>query len=225
MLKRCVDMMSRQTLQPEEVFIMNDPPEDPGKKDITWRYRKGLQRIAERHPNTELVLLIEDDDWYSPSYIEVFYRAWNDAGRPEIFGVGETRYYHIGMKKLYHEVHQDRASAFSTGITLQGAEKMKWPNDDFSFVDLYMWRQLEGKTFVVDPPVCLGIKGHKEGTLFGGSGHNDKWWDHSQSDRDLFWARRVLDQESFTFYFNNNHGPMGVSDPLGPNKKTQGTEE
>jgi cellulose synthase/poly-beta-1,6-N-acetylglucosamine synthase-like glycosyltransferase len=42
MLKRCLEMLSQQTLQPVEVVLMNDPPLDPHVKDITWRYRNGF---------------------------------------------------------------------------------------------------------------------------------------------------------------------------------------
>lgn len=222
MLGRCIEMMERQTLLPREVFLMNDPPLDAEKKDITWRYRTGLERISERHPDLDLVLFIEDDDWYSSSYIEVFHRAWSDAGRPDIFGISETRYYHVGLRKHYHEVHPGRASAFSTGMTLEGARRMRWPSDEHSFVDLEMWRQLNGPTFTIDPPLCIGMKGHGEGRFFGGIGHNDEWKGYMHNDEDLSWIRSILDQDSFDFYFRKTEGPVGTLSSLGPNKKTQG---
>jgi glycosyltransferase involved in cell wall biosynthesis len=217
MLKRCLEMLSRQTLQPVEVVLMNDPPLDPHVKDITWRYRNGFKRVIERHPDVELILIIEDDDWYSNGYIEVFYKAWNEAGRPEIFGTGETYYYHLGLRKFYHQRHEERASAFSTGVTA-AISRMMWPSDDYSFVDLEMWKQLEGKTFFVEPPISVGIKGYGEGKFFGGIGHNDKWNGYRNSDDDLSWIRSVIDTESFNFYFNNLSSPVGSTDGLGPTK-------
>lgn len=210
-------MMSSQTLQPVEVFIMDDPPVDINRKDITWRYRTGIQRVIDRHPNVDLILLIEDDDWYSNAYIEVFYRAWEDAGRPEIFGLGETYYYHIGLRKFYHQRHEDRASAFSTGVT-SAISKMVWPRDDHSFVDLEMWKQLDGKTFTVSPPISIGMKGYKEGAFFGGSGHNDQWNGYRNDDPDLQWIGSIMDRGSLSFYFATIQGPTGMEDGLGPKK-------
>lgn len=217
MLKRCIEMMSSQTLQPVEVFVMDDPPVDPNRKDITWRYRNGFQRILERHPDVELILLIEDDDWYSNAYIEVFHRAWEDAGRPEIFGLGETYYYHIGLRKFYHQRHEDRASAFSTGVS-QAISRMVWPRDDYSFVDLEMWKQLEGKTSTVSPPISIGMKGHKEGGFFGGAGHNDQWNGYRNDDQKLEWISSIIDRGSFDFYFTKETGPVGAPGMLGPKK-------
>jgi cellulose synthase/poly-beta-1,6-N-acetylglucosamine synthase-like glycosyltransferase len=215
MLKRCIEMLSRQTLQPKEVILMNDPPLDPYIKDITWRYRIGFQRAIERHPDLDLILIIEDDDWYSRAYIEIFYNAWVQAGRPDIFGVGETYYYHLGLRKFYHQKHEERASAFSTGVT-KAISKMKWPKDDYSFVDMEMWKQLEGKTFTSSPLISLGIKGHMEGRLFGGIGHNERWNGYNNSDPNLTWIRSFLDDESIDFYFQDAPKPVGPSDSLGP---------
>jgi len=217
MLKKCLEMLSKQTVKPVEVVLMNDPPLDPNVKDITWRYRNGFKRIIERHPDVELILIIEDDDWYSNVYIEVFYKAWNEAGRPEIFGIGETYYYHLGIRKFYHQRHDNRASAFSTGVTKE-ISRMLWPKDDYSFVDLEMWKQMEGKTFFVEPPISVGIKGYCEGNFFGGIGHNDKWNGYRNNDDDLSWIRSIIDHESFNFYFNNLSSPVGSPDMLGPTK-------
>lgn len=213
MLNRCIEMMSRQTLLPREVVVMNDPPIDPAAKDITWRYRVGVQRIIERHPEVELILLIEDDDWYSRTYVEVFYNAWNEAERPDVFGIDETYYYHIGLRKYHHQFHVGRASAFSTGVT-NAIERMSWPPDDYSYTDLEIWKQMKGRTFRPSPLITLGIKGHKEGSFFGGIGHNDSWNGLKHDDKSLNWIRSVIDEESFQFYFK---GPTGEQGPLGPN--------
>lgn len=201
---------------------MNDPPLDPEKKDITWRYRVGIERILERHPDVDLILFIEDDDWYSPSYIEVFYDAWNMANRPQIFGVGETYYYHVGMRRIYHEKHPNRASAFCTGISSKAIEHIKWPQDDYSSVDMNLWHQLGGNTFLVNPMIAVGMKGYNEGKFFGGKGHNEHWAGYDKHDPDLSWISSVINgkysQDMISFYFGNIDHPMGVLDPLGPQK-------
>lgn len=203
MLNRCMEMLSKQTLQPRDIFVIKDPPIDPNVKDITWRYRIGIERIINNHPDVELILFIEDDDWYSSSYIEVFHREWEQAGRPSVFGIQETYYYHIGIKKFHHQRHLQRASAFSTGVT-KDIQQMKWSSDDYSFVDLDIWKQFRGKTFKASPLITLGIKGHKEGSFFGDICHDDLWKGLKHDDKDLEWIRSVVDEESFDFYFNRH---------------------
>lgn len=202
---------------------MNEPYHDPNSKDITWRYRTGLKKLIDKHPGVELILFIEDDDWYSSSYVEVFYRAWEQANRPDIFGIDETYYYHMGLRKFRYEKHPNRASAFCTGVSPEITRKMSWPNDNYSFVDLEMWKQLQGQTFSVHPPICIGMKGHNEGSKFGGVGHNDSWNGYNQNDFDLKWISSMIKdkykKDMISFYFGNGNGPTGTNEPLGPKNK------
>lgn len=215
MLKRCLEMMSLQTVLPREVILVNDPPIDPSVKDITWRYRRGVERAIERHPEVELILFIEDDDWYSKTYVEVFYKAWESAGKPEIFGLGETFYYNVGTRRYFHQIHEDRASAFCTGVT-KSISNIKWPEDSHSFIDLEMWKQLKGKTFKVSPLIALGIKGYNEGQLFGGIGHNNNWNGYKNEDPNLNWIKSVIGDSSISFYFEEVERPIGTFDKMGP---------
>jgi len=194
-------MMNGQTRPLHGMVIVDDEPVDPTKKDITFRYRTGLTRIFEQYPECDLVTLVEDDDWYSPLYLEGMRQAWIDAGKPCTFGLGETYYYHLGIKAFHHQVHPTRASAFTTFMT-RAHLNMIWPADDYSFVDIDIWRQFPGKTvtFENNPP-AIGIKGYGEGQFFGGIGHNDKWIEYRKNqDHDMTWLSDHIDKESFNFY-------------------------
>lgn len=218
MLKKCVRMMTSQTLPPTSIVVVDDPsPLPSGSKDITWRYRTGLKRIANRHPQAELVLFIEDDDWYSRSYIEVFYDAWKTAGRPTLFGLEETYYYHLGIRSMSRMHHPKRASAFSTGVTLD-CLSMEWPEDSYPNLDIEMWEKLQDSscTFRTNIPICLGIKGHREGSMFGGIGHNDSWKNYTKKDENLSWFRSIVGDEWTAEYFNFGSGPVGIDSNLGP---------
>ena len=46
-IKQCKFLISRQTLQPNEVIWMNYPPEDK-RKDITQRYRRGVEQATKK---------------------------------------------------------------------------------------------------------------------------------------------------------------------------------
>ena len=100
--------MDRQTRKPDMIELVDDAPLN-GDKDITWRYRLGCERIFSK--GADVVFLIEDDDWYSPDYIETMMNKWEESGKPGIFGIEETTYYHLGLRSFQHEVHKGRASA------------------------------------------------------------------------------------------------------------------
>jgi hypothetical protein len=199
MLDFAFRQLDRQTRKPDVIEIMDDAPVGTGK-DITWRYRIGCERILAK--GVDVVFLIEDDDYYDANYIKLMMDEWEKANRPEIFGIGETSYYHLGLRSYYHQQHFERASAFSTMITPSGIMNMKWPKDDYSFTDIEFWKQLKGKTFIPFGTVALGIKGHKHGSLFGGIGHKDTWSGYRQKDPTLDWLRSHVDRDAFEFYKN-----------------------
>lgn len=199
-LGNAMRMLNAQTLKPTHVEIVNDAPIDPSKKDITWRYRIGTQRILEKNPGTDAIIYIEDDDWYSPNYIECMSQSWENAGRPLVFGVGDTIYYHLVMRGWYRMVHPTRASAMSTMMSAEGARRMVWPADNFVFTDIEIWKKLPGKTFLPPDSISIGIKGYMEGALFGGIGHRRDLAQYKNHDKELNWLRSKVDAESFNFY-------------------------
>ena len=194
-LNFAIKQMERQTRKPDIVEVVNDPPVN-ANKDITWRYRIGCERIFQKQ--ADIVLLIEDDDWYDSTYIQRVVEEWEKAGKPNIFGIGETTYYHLGLKAWNNQKHPTRASAMSTLITKQGAASMKWPSDNYVFTDIEFWKQIPGKTCMFERNLSLGIK-HGIG-LTGGIGHNKHWGGYNQRDPEMNWLRSNVDEESFEFY-------------------------
>lgn len=200
MLQNMKRLMSNQTKQLHGMVVVDDAPVDPNIKDITFRYRTGLSRIFDQYPDCNLVALIEDDDYYHPEYLETMCRHWIQAARPSTFGYGDTYYYHLGLNAKHYQIHRERSSAFTTFMT-RDLLNMQWPKDDYSFVDIDIWKQFPGKTVIADKPLAVGIKGYKEGAHFGGIGHNDQWSAyHKGPDPDLTWLKSVVDPESFEFY-------------------------
>lgn len=199
-LAHCMRLLDMQTVKPTHIEVVSDAPKDPTKKDITWRYRLGCERILQKNPDTECILLIEDDDWYASNYIETMYNNWKAAGSPQVYGVGETIYYHLGMRGWYGQPHPTRASAMSTLLSADGARTMQWPDDFYVFTDIEIWKKLKGSTFRPVTPISIGIKGYNEGSFFGGIGHR---WDNNQyktKDEDLSWLKNLVDTVSFEFY-------------------------
>ena len=192
LLNFALKQLERQTRKPDVIEIVDDSPISQDK-DITWRYRIGCERIFAK--GVDVVLLIEDDDWYDSTYVERMVDEWDKVGRPQIFGIGETTYYHLGIKAYNRQSHPARSSAMSTLLT---NVLFKWPHDNYVFTDIEFWKQLKGKTCIFEKILSLGIK-HGIG-LTGGIGHNRNWGGYNVKDPELNWLKNTVDEESFEFY-------------------------
>lgn len=198
MLNFCLDRLDKQTYKPTEVEVVDDTPLSKDK-DITWRYRIGCERLMSK--GVDVIFLMEDDDYYHTYYLEYMLDAWNKVGCPDIFGIGETTYYHLGIKSYYNVRHPLRASAFSTMMTTRGLQNMKWPNDNYPFTDIELWKNLKGHTFMpLYKKMAIGIKGYDMGELFGGIGHDKNWSGYNNPDPGLLWLKDNIDKEAFDFY-------------------------
>ena len=187
--------LSRQTIKPSMHHIIDFVPTD-NQKDITKRFRIGLTNAF--NEGADLVFLWEDDDWYHPEYIQQMFEFWINSDKPNCIGIADTYYYHLGLKRWMYMRHPDRASAFCTAVT-SAVLNMKWPDDTYPFFDIELWKQLNGKTLFTTQQLALGIKGHKEGELFGGNGHNDKWIAYNKNDSDMLWFKNIV-KDDFLFY-------------------------
>lgn len=186
-------LLSQQTKQPDHVLIVDEPPKD-NKCDITYRYRTGCEKLFAL--GVDVILFWEDDDWYRQDYIEKMLTAWLSIGKPHIFGLGDTIYYHIKTNQYKIMHHPERSSMMATLLSKEA--KIDWGKDDYAFTDLILWKQLQSKaTYKFNDTICLGIK-HGIG-MAGGSAHSKKFrYDHN--DQDLKYLQKVVDPKSFIFY-------------------------
>ena len=192
-LANCLRMMRGQTLRPVGIALMNFVPRS-GDKDITVRYREGYDFW--RGDACDVIALIENDDYYTPRYLETMAAAWDEAGRPDIFGTDRTIYYNLNERawKVMH--HSRRSSAMSTLI--RPNLPLTWPVDSDPYTDIHLWQTVKGCTKHFDPPICIGIK-HGVG-LCGGRMHVDQLERLEFKDPDHSQLRGWMDDESFNFY-------------------------
>lgn len=191
-LENCLRMLRAQTYKGFETCLVNHKPKTKSF-DLTERIRLGFEYFKER--DFDCVLIIENDDFYSEHYIDEFIFQWKLNGKPEILGTDSTVYYHI-IKKQYRTLrHEGRASLMNTLISCKA--KIKFPKDSEIFLDLNLWKQLDGKVFSWGLiPYSIGIK-HGHG-LCGGRGHKSMKFDND--DFDSNYLKRITDKESFEFY-------------------------
>lgn len=194
-LENCLRLIKNQTLQPTIIEVINYEPESDNV-DITQRYRRGYEKL--RNKGLDVIALMENDEWYSPEYLEIMVNGWVKHGKPEIFGTNYTVYYHIKLFSYFTMHHLTRSSAMSTLITPD--MDIKWCVDEQPYTDIWLWKQLQGVTFTPPKIICLGIK-HGVGKC-GGMAHVDKLHRYVGNDTNKDYLRSVVDNESFNFYSN-----------------------
>lgn len=161
-------MIQAQTIQPDMHIIVDDI-HDCNYPDVTWRYKLGFQRAREQ--GADVFVIMEDDDWYAPNYIEVMLTEWVRRRKPNLFGIANTIYYHLALRKYRIITHPRRASMMATVI--RADTEIEWCADDYPYLDVHMWTELPSVTIatkVFDKTITIGIK-HGNG-LYAGGGHN-----------------------------------------------------
>lgn len=196
-MKNCLRMLKAQTLQPDIIEVMNDPPENDFC-DITRRYRIGYDRL--RNKGITLIAMMENDDWYDPAYLEFMVKQWKLNGWPNIFGTRYTIYYHIGLFRWMKMNHHTRSSAMATFI--RADLSLTWCNDTEPYTDAYLWSTIKGGV-TIDPGkklICIGIK-HGIG-MCGGKSHTTSLERYISNDDDHRLLKANMDEESYLFYTN-----------------------
>ena len=189
-LEHSLHLLSQQTIKPDFVELVNF--ESDLKTDLTLRCRVGIEAL--KNKGADVIFFWENDDYYSPIYLEVMLSYWNAFNRPKLFGLDNTIYYHLKSLKYSKMIHKNRASLFSTMITKD--LDIKFPKDEEVFLDIYLWQNHKGETFNTINPICLGIK-HNTG-LCGGKAHSEKF-NYNNSDSNFEYLKEIT-KDSFKFY-------------------------
>jgi glycosyltransferase involved in cell wall biosynthesis len=195
-LENCIKLIDGQTLQPNHRVIIDFEPIN-NDVDVVKRYRRGCEILFAR--GCDVVLFIENDDFYAANYIETMVGLWDNSGRPAIFGVGSSIYYHITGKKYFTINHAGRASAMAT-LTTKSILNIEWPADNYPYLDVIIWQKMRGSTFIVNPPICIGIK-HNIGMVAGGA-HNPESLHYKNDDPDGNYLKNIVGPEFWPFYKN-----------------------
>lgn len=194
-LKNCKRMIQDQTIKPNIVKVINYKPLSD-KCDITQRYRIGYDEL--RNCGIDCILLIENDDYYAPNYIETMVDKWVELGKPEIIGTNYTIYYHINERAHFTMNHSRRASAMNT--LLKPDLDFPWCVDHEPYTDLHLWKTLKGMTFDPGKIISIGIK-HGVG-MCGGRNHIDYLHRYINKDHNSEFLKQHMDSKSFNFYTN-----------------------
>lgn len=199
-LHQAICMLKNQTMQPQVIEIVNYPAIDNHSIDLVHRYHKGFEACFAK--GCDVVFCWEDDDWYSSIYIEVMLNKWLLAGKPDLFGIGSTFYYHIASNRYLEIFHPKKSSMFCTMVT-RAVMKLDFSKSN-EYLDHFLWVKkgalLNAKTYRLargEKPLALGIK-HGIGKVAGGAHEPDSKY-YTKHDEDKSFLKSVIGND-FTFY-------------------------
>lgn len=135
-------------------------------------------RLALPHVKNEKILIVEDDEWYAPTYLERM-SGWLDSDA--LVGGGHARYYWPRLARFREFPDHQHASLCRTGLRSELLPELAacCRVDDPS-VDLRLWKAVAGKRHDVEPPLVVGMKGMPGRPSGGGkpaSGQHDNGLD------------------------------------------------
>jgi len=179
------NIIPSQTRQPDEIILVDREPFTEGV-DIRERITEGVHEAT-----GDLILIMEDDDWYSRDYIKTVAERWNGE---DLIGIESTLYYHIIDRRWRLMKHHGRSSLFCTGIKREAAQEFNFGMSSTPFIDIDLWRTLEGSLYPYEG-LAIGIK-HGIGKT-AGNGHRSDFMNNTDPNNLL---KGWVDKVSFDFY-------------------------
>lgn len=132
--------------------IRPDPPWSFGKNTQSRNVLAGLEAAG---PEARLVI-IEDDDWYAPSWLSVCAAALE---RAELVGESHARYYNVAQRKALQLTNHSHASLCSSALRGGALNTLKQAcQGSPDFIDIALWREATNKLLFRGHGV-VGIKG------------------------------------------------------------------
>lgn len=121
----------------------------PGENTLVRNLRAGLELV--KH---DAVLIIEDDDWYAPTYIDSMISVLADG---HLVGECPSRYYNVSTRCYREPNNRNHASLCQTGFPASMIPRVLAEIGDSPWVDVQLWSRLPG--VLHEGRGCVGIKG------------------------------------------------------------------
>lgn len=207
----------RQTVQPNQWIVVND-----GK--LPYRYTMGQDVIhrsprsgeghslpenllaAIPHTHGDFIFVIEDDDWYHPTYIEEHVKALE--GGQDIVGCKPSRHYNLLTRRFRVFQFEGHCNLGSTAVSKHGLRELhKVCRDRADFrVDVNLWPRVARKVIRENPTekvAHVGLKG-MPGEPGLGMGHRVNYGTRDMSDMPVL--RQWIGQADWDVYRRVAHG-------------------
>ena len=213
MTRKC---MEAQTVQPDQWLVIDDghiPLPEELKQGLDYVRRiplvdeghtlsKNMRKVLP-YIKGDSILIIEDDDWYGPRYIETMR---NHLQKYDLVGEGYARYYHVPAQKYSRLPNEKHASFSQTGFNrslLPALEKVLERN---SYIDTRLWSDnAKKKSFLFydqadELRIHCSLKG-LPGRHGMGVGHKIGWG-HYKSDREYSVLRKWIGAKNVQSYID-----------------------
>lgn len=175
LLRRWVE---KQTRQPDQWIIVDDGREPIKLTDVPdWAALVRREPVPGDPPHTlsvnlaaaiphitgERILILEDDEYYAPRYIEEMTAR---LATHDVVGICKNKYYHVGTGGYCMHPNLGHASLAQTGVRSSFLPELRELVAELSrdFLDIRIWKRVErtgrGNLFLDGAdPLYLGIKG------------------------------------------------------------------
>jgi hypothetical protein len=190
--KLCELWMSRQTQQPDEWIVVDDYPvatectmgQTVIRREPFWTPDGGItlqKNLIEglKAVTGDIVIIIEDDDWYHPNYIkniaQKFEQPMEENKFPHLVGGALGLYYNINnySYQTYNNIHHASfcQTAFSSNLIPQVSATANFFLKE-TWLDIKLWKfaRCNKLTYLSKSPLTIGIKG-LPGRPGAGEGH------------------------------------------------------
>lgn len=144
-----------------------DPPWQPGQNTQARNLLAGLSVIK----NSERLVIIEDDDYYAPGWLETVDKQLDKA---QLVGETNARYYNVGKRIGKEMQNKTHSSLCSTAMRDQAIETFRSVcRPKIQFIDILLW-QAHSDCHLFPGHQVVGIKG-LPGRQGIGMGHDKKF--------------------------------------------------
>ena len=192
----CQTGMFHQTVKPDQWIVIDDgkvptkpflPMEyirrEPKPFDPKFTLLINLQAVIPLIAG-DVIMVIEDDEYYAPDYIAEMERRLNGY---EIIGIMRSKYYHLPCGGYFRHGNINRASLAETVFKKSFLPEFEKVLIGDSFLDMRLWLKTKSdqKLLFVDDdnPLYLGIKGLPGRGGIGG-GHKITYGNYAQDTSD-----------------------------------------
>jgi hypothetical protein len=109
-----------------------------------------------RIPGSEVVFVIEDDDWYGPDYVASLFTALVTY---DLVGESCSRYYNVSRQSYHHCLNKHHAALCATAFRAALTPRVISCIDlDSIYLDLSIWGQLNCSKHLQRTNHCVGLK-------------------------------------------------------------------
>ena len=179
-------------------YIRREPQPDDPKQTLIENLRVAIPYIRGNK-----IIIIEDDEYYAPGYIE---EMSSKLDRFEIVGIGKSKYYHLLSGYYSHLANTRHASFAEMAFRRSFLNEFKGFLTGGLYLDMRIWRGVDRKRahlfFDDKNPLHVGMKGMPGRNGIGG-GHDITHHIYQNKTKDE--SRNILkswipDEEGFNIY-------------------------